>query len=700
MSDLLIEIGCEELPASACREAIAQVPDLARKALAAARLPEGDPRVWVAPRRIAVMVEGLPDTREGRSVEARGPAEKAAFDSDGNPTKAAQGFARSHGLTADGLTVEEVDGRRFVFARREEPAADTASLVPGIAAAIVNGLRFGKNMRWGDGTGLRFSRPVRWIVATFGGRPVEFEIHGLAAGATSQGHRFLGHPVEIGEASGYRDALRGASVIADHDERRRVITEGLDAAAAADGAAWEDPLRKLEEVVHLVEAPSVIVGDILPEHLRLPEDVLVTAMQSHQRYFPLRRSDGSLAPRFLAVSNGDPAHNDTIARGNAGVLDARLQDASFSWDRDREAGLAALDDRLDAIVFHAKLGSMADKRDRLAAGAEAIARAAGLTDAQVAQARRAGELAKVDQGAVLVAEFSDLQGYVGARYAEAEGEDPVVAGAVQDHYLPEGPDSPLPGSDVGVAVALAERIDNLTGLFLAGDVPTSSKDPYALRRAAAGVVRMLTDRGWRVPLHDRFEATADALAAQGADIAADRAAVFAQLDAFVADRVAYQLRGEGVGAEPVAAAVGAGFDDVTRTAAWARALAEAVPSEPFQKAWTASIRLERIGAKAAAEAAEADASNPEGDGERRLAEATRAALDPVDEARHEGDVAAAMAALGPLADAVDGFFDDVLVNDEDPHVRARRYALIREAAEVFGRVARFSAVTAQAEAGK
>ncbi len=698
MSDLLLEIGCEELPASACREALAQVPGLAAKALEAARLTHGDIAVYVAPRRIAVVATGLPDAREARRIENRGPARQAAFGADGAPTKAAEGFARGQGVDVTALEVRDVDGREFVFAVRDEPATPAADLVPDIAEAVIGGIRFGKNMRWGDGTGLRFSRPVRWIVATFAGTPVTFTRFGLVAGAVSQGHRFLGAPVTLGEAGGYRDALRAQNVIADQDERRRVITEGLDAAAAAEGARWEDPLRKLDEVLYLVEAPSVIVGDILPEHMDLPENVLVTAMQSHQRYFPLRRPDGSLAPRFLAVSNGDPAHADVIARGNAGVLDARLQDASFSWGRDREAGLAALDARLDAIVFHAKLGSMAQKRDRLAAAAEAIAAAAGLDDPQVREARRAGELAKVDQGAVLVAEFSDLQGYVGAQYAALEGEPQSVADAVRDHYLPEGPDSPLPASDVGCAVALAEKLDNLTGAFLVGEIPTSSKDPYALRRAAAGVVRTLLDRGWHVPLRPLYTATADALSAQGADVDGDREGAFAALDAFVADRLAYHLRGEGVGAEPVAAAVAAGGDDVAATAAWARQIAAHTGDDAFQKAWTASTRLSRIAAKAPAEADAADVSALDDPGERALADATHAAVPGVDRAVAAGDLGAALAALGPLADAVDRFFTDVMVNADDSAARARRYALVRNAADAFGRVADFSRITQAATA--
>jgi len=693
MPDLLLEIGCEELPASACREAIAQVPGLVGDALAAQRLPDAPVEVMVGPRRIAMLVHGLPDEREGRTREARGPAEQAAYADDGTPTAAATGFARAQGVAVEELVLREDGGRRFVFARIAEPAAPTAELVPEIARAVVNGLRFSKNMRWGAGTGLRFSRPVRWIVAKLGTDTVAFEVHGLRAGDVSRGHRFLGGPVQVGSPESYRADLRGVGVVADHRERRAEIIAQLNAAAAASGCAWRDPGGKLEEVLFLVEHPSAIVGDIRPEHLRLPERVLVTAMQSHQRYFPLTRSDGSLEPRFLAVSNGDPRYAETITRGNADVLDARLQDAAFSFDRDREAGLAALDARLDAIVFHQRLGSMADKRDRLAAGAAELACAAGLSEDAVAAAERGGRLAKVDQGAVLVAEFSDLQGYVGAEYAALEGEDEAVVTAVREQYLPEGPESPLPSTEVAACVAIAEKIDNLAGAFLVGEIPTGSKDPYGLRRAATGLVRVASDRGWDFDLGPVVASAAARLVADGTDMPADTVPVLAELAGFIGDRIASQLAEEGVSAECAAAAQGAQLGSIVATLDWARGLDAAQGDPAFWEVWTASTRLVRIAARGdAAPGPFVSAGDP---GEDALADARARAAAGIAEARARRDLAAALAAARPLAEAVDRFFTDVLVNAEDPSVRARRYALVQETAEVLGGIADFTKVTDQ-----
>lgn len=693
MPDILVEIGCEELPASACREAIAQVPGLVADALTSQRLPDSPVEVMVSPRRIALRIHDVPVTREGRTREVRGPAEQAAYGPDGAPTKAAAGFARAQGITPDLLVLREDGGRRFVFAQIAEPEAPVADLVPDIARAVIDGLRFSKNMRWGDGTGLRFSRPVRWIVAKFGTETVRFDVHGLTSGDTSRGHRFLGGPATIGAPSEYRAALRAVGVVADQVERRGEIVQALDAAAAAIGCTWRDPGGKLEEVLFLVEHPSAIVGDIRPEHLRLPERVLVTAMQSHQRYFPLARADGSLEPRFLAVSNGDPAHAETITRGNSDVLDARLQDAAFSFDRDREVGLAALDRRLDAIVFHKRLGTMADKRDRLAAGARELAIAAGLGAPSVAAAERAGRLAKVDQGAVLVAEFSDLQGYVGAEYAALEGEDEAVVVAIREHYLPEGPESPLPSTEVAACVALAEKIDNLVGAFLVGEIPTGSKDPYGLRRAAAGLVRVVSDRDWDIDLAPLLASAAGRLRADGTDLPDDSAPALAELDRFIADRVAFQLAEDGVGAECAAAAQGAALGSIVATMHWARGLDAARQEPGFWEVWTASTRLVRI-------AARGDTTGPGfasvGDaGEDALATARVQAERQIAAARGARDVGAAIAAAQPLAAAVDTFFTDVLVNAEDTTIRARRYALVRETAAVLGGIADFTKVTDQ-----
>jgi glycyl-tRNA synthetase beta chain len=689
LPDLLLEVGCEELPSSACREIIDQAPGIVEAALDAYRLPHEAVNVWVAPRRFAVSVTGLPERQSGEAKSVAGPPAEAAFDADGKPTKAAEGFARKQGVAVEDLVVREGrDGRRVVFAEVAGDARPVADLVPDIARRLLEGIRFGKTMRWGDGVGLRFSRPVRWIVAKLDSVTVPFELHGLTGGDTSNGHRFIGGPATIATASGYRDAVRAVGVVADHEERRAAIIAALDAKAAELECAWRDPLGKIEEVVHLVEWPSLIVGAIDGSHMRLPPKVLVTAMQSHQRYFPLERRDGSLYPAFLAISNGDPAHAATITKGNEGVLDARLKDAAFSFDKDTAAGLDELDRRLGTIVFHQKLGTLADKRDRLVAGVAAVATAVG-TDLSVAQ--EAARLAKIDQGAVLVAEFSELQGYAGAHYARLAGRPEEVCLAVEEHYLPEGPDSPTPSGEAGALLALAEKVDSLVGAFAIGERPTSSKDPYGLRRAAAGLVRIALERGWDLDTSALFRASYASFAGQRAALSHDADDTLAALDAFVADRLAFHLEGEGVGAEACAAAQGAAVGGLAATAAWARQIQAARETDAFWATWEACNRCIRIAAKGP----EVDGPwLPAGDaGEQALADALSAATPAIDAARSGRDFGAALSGAADVPPAVDRFFTDVLVNAEDPADRARRYALVREAADVLGRIADFSAVT-------
>lgn len=689
MPDLLIEIGCEELPSSACREAIAQAPGLLDSAIADLSLGAGGAVAWVAPRRIAVYAAEVADRQGGEAVSVRGPAASAAFGEDGAPTKAAEGFARGQGVDVADLVVREdpSSGRDFVWVDKAGDDAPLVELVPEIARRVLEGLRFGKTMRWGDGQGLRFSRPVRWITAKAGDATVEFEVAAIPAGGTSQGHRFLGGPVPVAAAGTYRDDLRASCVIADHVARREAIVSGLDAAAAAAGGTWSDPAGKLEEVLHLVEWPSVITGSIRPEHLSLPERVLVTAMQSHQRYMPMHGPDGALMPVFLAVSNGDPAAADIITRGNEDVLDARLQDAAFSYERDRAAGLEELDRRLDDIVFHARLGTLAHKRDRLVEGVADVAAQAGAGAGAQEDAAQAAALAKCDQGAILVAEFSELQGFAASHYARLAGRPDPVCDAIAEQFLPEGPDSPVPATEAGALLACAEKVDNLVGAFLVGEIPSGSKDPYGLRRAAAGLVRVALDRGWDL---DPVRLYAPAMArfrGQGADLQLADDEAMAALVQFTADRLVHQLGQEGVPQDAVRAALAAAPGGLATVAAWARALDAHRDDPALVRAGTGANRCRRIVAGSDhGEGGYASAGDPDEDA---LAAALDQAEQAIRAARGSGDAAAAIAAAEALAAPVDAFFDAVMVNADDPRERDRRHALVRRAGEAYGQVADF-----------
>jgi glycyl-tRNA synthetase beta chain len=487
--DFLLEIGTEELPASACDAVLRLLPDRVAALFAAEDIDVETQaiRVLVSPRRIAVLIGGVPEAQTPRENAQRGPAVEAAFQADGSPTPAAQGFARAKGVAVEDLQVREENGRRFVFAVSRSEGRTTADLLPDICVKIVRDMYFPKNMRWGSRE-LRFSRPMRWLVALFGADLVPFEVAGVVSGRESKGHRWLGAPVELRDPAGYVEAMRSVKVLADHVEREAFVRAELDRLAAERGLSWVDPMGKMSEVLYLVEWPTVLAGLFGEEHLRLPADVLVTAMQSHQRYFPLVDADGGLACTFLYVSNGDPGFAEQITAGNERVLEGRIEDAEFSFDKDLATGLEHMAGGLDRVVFHIKIGTMADKTGRLVALSETLADVLGVSDDSRAHAVDAARLSKADQVSVMVREFADLEGVMGETYAGIEGFPAEVAQAIREQYLPDAAGGAPPRTTAGAILATAEKVDNIVGAFACAEPPSGSKDPYGLRRAAMGMV--------------------------------------------------------------------------------------------------------------------------------------------------------------------------------------------------------------------
>lgn len=457
MPDLLLEIGVEELPASACREALAQLPALCRK-----HVGVDATRVAVGPRRLALIVESLPERTADSWV--KGPPATMS-------EQAIEGFARKHGKTPAELV--ERDG----FLGVEVAGKPMGEVLPELLAEIVRGLAFGKSMTWRAG-GMRFSRPLRWLLAKLDSETIEFEVDGVRSSSFTYGHRFTHSQLEIFDAGAYLGYLRNAAVEPDQDERRRLIVEQLDSVGP-----WSDGLGKLEEVIHLVESPTVVVGSFDERFLALPARVVETAMQAHQRYFPLGGN------RFAFVINGgDP---DVVRAGNERVLEGRLADATFTFDRDVAAGIEGLRERIGAITFFAGAGSFADKSERLV---ELVRELGGDADAL-----EAARLAKADQAAELVREFTELEGHIGSVYARLAGKSEAVCVAIEEQYLPDSAGGPLPATPAGRLLAAADKIDTLRISFGLGQRPTGSRDPYGLRRAAIGLCRLATDGGVTVP---------------------------------------------------------------------------------------------------------------------------------------------------------------------------------------------------------
>ena len=610
MPTLLLEIGCEELPASACYEAEEQLPRLVREHLGV------DPtEIFVGPRRLAVLVEGLPE---------RTPDEWAKGPPVALRERAASGFARKHGVEPEQL--EERDGHLFALV----PARPIREVLEERLDAIVRGVQFGKSMRWDDG-GLRFSRPVRWVCRKLGDETI-------GTGFT-YGHRFTHGRIEIPSAESYVETLRAGSVEPAAGERLRLIREGLDALGE-----WRDPLGKLREVVHLVEWPLVLEGSFDERYLRLPPRVVETAMQSHQRYLPLGGN------RFAVVANGgDP---DVVRAGNVQVLEARLEDAAFTFDRDVAVGIDGLAARLGSITFFEGGGTLAEKTQRLA---ELVERLGGGEDAL-----GAARLAKADQASELVREFSDLEGHIGATYAELAGHPPGVVQAIDEQYLPDAADAPLPASEAGRVLSAADRIDTLNVSFGLGHRPTGSRDPYGLRRAAIGLARLALEGGLTV--------RRDLLAPDVRD--------------FVEERLEGLLE---VPVELVRAARASAAADLAGVAERARALAALEPARlaAIHEVFT---RAHRIAAKA--EPGEWRADLFADAAERELAQG----LDEARPALEGDDLEAAFAAAVRLAPIVARFFDEVLVMAPEPEVRENRLRLLLDLRDSVGRLGDFSQI--------
>ena len=493
MATFLLEVGTEELPASFVGEAIAQWRSQITTSLDEAFLRPETIEFYGTPRRLAVVIEGLPQRQTDREEEVKGPPAKAAFK-DGKPTKAAVGFAKSRGVDLAALEVRETDKGPFVFVQQTIPGQVTADILQSLIPQWIFGLEGKRFMRWGDGD-VRFPRPIRWLVALLDDALLNITLENGSETCTSdrisQGHRVLHpDPIALASAQGYQAALRAAAVMVDPAERREVIQQQVTRAAETiNGHAMISP-DLLAEVTHLVEWPTAVVGQFDAEFLELPPEVAIIEMESHQRYFPVTATGDAdtLLPYFITISNGDPAKSALIAEGNGRVIRARLADGKFFFDADRQTPLAAFVDKLEPVTFEESLGSMRDKATRIGSIAERIARQLNFSEGDRALVQRAALLCKADLVSQMVGEFPELQGVMGQKYARHAGEPEAVATAIFEHYLPRGADDALPQTPIGQVVGIADRLDTLVGIFSLGKLPSGSSDPFALRRAANAII--------------------------------------------------------------------------------------------------------------------------------------------------------------------------------------------------------------------
>ncbi|MEO9902649.1 glycine--tRNA ligase subunit beta [Nisaea sp.] len=688
MSELLVELFSEEIPARMQKKAADDLLSLLTQKLKKAGLDYSSATAHVTPRRLIAVIDGLPDKQPDTSEERRGPKADA-------PEKALAGFLGSVGLTLDQCEKRETPKGTFLYAVVETKGAETRTVLPGILAEAVKELAWPKSMRWGRHA-FRWVRPMHGVLAVFGGETLDgaVDLGGGELAFTNQtrGHRFLApDAVAVSDFEDYQAKLHAAFVIIDREERKRIIEEGAAALAKAEGLTVKPDQGLLEEVCGLVEWPVPIMGRIDDAFMDVPAEALVTSMRSHQKYFSAEHADGTLASRFITVSNmaADPERDATIRAGNEKVLRARLSDAKFFWDQDRAVKLEARTGKLSDILFYQKLGTVANKAGRLEALAEWIA--GFVPGADASKAKRAATLCKADLVTEMVGEFPELQGIMGRYYALHDGEAPEVADAIADHYAPQGPNDRCPTAPESIAVALADKLDTLAGFFAIDEKPTGSKDPFALRRAALGVIRLIVENKLRLPLGDAFARAAGLYPGLGAPDGI--------LD-FFADRLKVHLREGGVRHDLVSAvfALG-GEDDLVRLLGRVTAL-QSVLSTDDGANLLAGVR--RAGNIVRAEEKKDGAAHDGGtddsllaqDEEKALSQALIVAENGADKALADEDFEAAMAALAGLRGPVDAFFDKVTVNVDDPALRRNRLALLARVGSAAHRIADFSNIEA------
>ncbi|MBN1873241.1 MAG: glycine--tRNA ligase subunit beta, partial [Anaerolineae bacterium] len=482
----MFEIGTEELPAGDLSYAVAQLRDLVPASLSAAHLTHGDVQVWGTPRRLVVFIADLLLQQPDGTRVVKGPPAHAAFDKDGHPTRAAQGFARARGVDVTDLQVQEMDGGEYVVARQYIPGRSAAEVLAELLPAWIAGLRFGRVMRWNT-TGIAFSRPIRWLVALLGEQEVSFTYAGLESGRVTRGPRPAGSPeVALASAASYVSTLAAYNVIVDVEARQAEILRQAQGVAAEVGGTIPDDPALLEEVANLVETPTALLGSFEKRYLTLPQDVLIAVMKKHQRYFPVLDGRGRIMPYFVTIRNGGSEHLDLVTQGNADVIRARYADAAYFYNQDSRRPLETYREKLATLTFQAELGSMLDKSLRLDVFAPWVGVKLGLPALELDVLKRAAYLCKADLATSMVVEMTSLQGIMGREYAKRSGESEAVAQAIFEHYLPRSAGDRLPQSPAGVALALADRLDSIAGLFAVGLAPTGSADPYGLRRAALG----------------------------------------------------------------------------------------------------------------------------------------------------------------------------------------------------------------------
>lgn len=700
-AELLLEIGVEELPYQFIAPALAVLKDSAEQLFKDQRLAFQSTRTLGTPRRLTLVVEGLATQQTSMVKETMGPSKAVAFDPAGQPTRAATGFATGQGVAVHDLQIRRTPKGEYLFAVKQEQGRPADVVLKALLPQLIAKLSFPKAMKW-NSTGVRFARPVRWLVAMFGGATLPIEAAGITAGHRTEGHRVLGSAkgIVVRDAESYLKGLERQGVIPDPERRRHMIEEQIATLCKKTGFRLNIDADLLDQAVYTTECPNAIIGSFKAAYLDVPEEILITSMKEHQGFFSLMNKDtGKLVAHFIAVTNNRAKDMSLIREGNERVLAARLADAKFFFDEDRKVKLEERAKKLSGVTFHQKLGTMAQKQERVAKLATTLAQMAGLKDMMVNACRRAGELCKADLLTGIVGEFPTLQGVMGGYYARFDGEDPEVVVGIGQHYQPHSMDGPIPATLTPQVLSVADRLDSLAAFFHVGIVPTGSEDPFALRRHATAVVRILLEGVVRLDLGQAVQEARAVVAASGIKAAPIQGDAQKRLVDFLFERVRHYVKTVHELRDDVINAVLSVSDrqsvELRDLVAKMNALESVTTKPEFDPLIVGFKRAHRLVEKEQWDRKPVDKARFEHPSESALYQAIAGEREKTMSAITRGDYDQALDALVRLKPVIDAFFTAVMVNAEDPAVRSNRLSLLQEVDDFFNSFADFSQIVVQ-----
>ncbi len=668
----LLEVGVEEMPAHVVTPSIKQLHQRVANYLKEQRISFDEIQEFATPRRMALLIHGLSEKQPDVDESVKGPAKKIAQDADGNWTKAAIGFTRGQGATVDDIEFKDVKGVEYVFVEKHIAGKPVSEVLKGLPDVITS-MTFPTLMKWGYNN-LQFIRPIRWLVSLLNDQVVPFKILDIEAGRTTRGHRFLGHQFDLQQATDYEEALHNDFVIADQAKRKQVIEDQIDKIVSANNWVIDKDPDLLEEVNNLVEWPTAFSGSFDKKYLILPDAVLITSMKDNQRFFYLRDHEGNLMPNFIAVRNGNTDYLENVIKGNERVLVPRLEDAKFFYEEDQKISIDEYVERLKRVSFHDKISSMYDKMQRVAVIAGVIGKRLNFTDEELADLDRAAHIYKFDLTTQMVGEFAELQGVMGEIYAKLFGEKADVAQAIREHYMPISAEGALPESKIGAALAIADKIDSIMSFFAVDMIPSGSNDPYALRRQAFGIVRIIADRNWHLPLLNIQPEIVEAFAEANLDVDVDITKNADQVRAFFMDRIHQLLSGQHMKHDVIDAVTDTQTNDIENVLDAAKAIKEHHDDDNFKSVIEALTRVLRIAKKGTADAeAQVDPSLFVNPSEQKLYDAVNDLTAQVDHRTVDEN----FAALRSLAPIISEYFDENMIMDKDEAIKNNRLTQLR-----------------------